>query len=92
MTKKANFLSFIVIFALAITLVVFTKAIYEDDDAAFDMLCVCTDTFHYDELFASVLSYMGIFYERHNSTISPQSIMAFLERHEKSPPLIIAIS
>jgi hypothetical protein len=92
MTKKANFLTFIVICALVIPLVVFAKAIYEDSDAVFDMLCVCADPFHYEEFFARALSYVGIVYEYHNSTIAPQSVMAFLERHEKSPPLTLTIS
>ena len=90
--KKANFLSLILICVIAASLIIFTKAICEDEDSAFDMLCNTNGSFWYEELFASILSYAGIFYEHHDDAISPKSIMAYLERHEKSPPVNPVIS
>jgi hypothetical protein len=85
--KKSNFLSLILICVIVASLIIFTKAICEDEDSALDILCNTNDSFRYEELFASILSYSGIFYEYHDIAISPKSIMAYLERHEKSPPV-----
>jgi hypothetical protein len=85
--KKPNFLSLILICVIAAPLIIFTKAICEDEDSAFDMLCNSADSFRYEELFANILSNPGIFYEHHDTAVSPRSIMAYLERQEKSPPI-----
>jgi serine protease inhibitor len=85
--KKINFLILVLFCVIAASLVIFTKAICDDEDSAFDMLCNANDSFRFEEIFASILSYRGIFYEHHNVAISPISIMAYLERQEKSPPL-----
>jgi hypothetical protein len=85
--KKAKFLSSILVCLIAISLIVFSKALCDDEDSTVDMLCDTNVSFRYEELFASILSRAGIFYEHHHSKISSASIMAFLERHEKSPPL-----
>jgi hypothetical protein len=84
--KKSNLLSLILICVIAASLIIFTKAICDDEDFAFDMLCSTNDSFRYDEIFANILSYAGIFYGHRDITISPIPIMAYLERHEKSPP------
>lgn len=85
--KKTNFLSLILICVIATSLVVFTKAICEDEDFVLAMLCNSSDSFWYEEFLATILSYSGIFYEYQDITIAPKSIMAYLERQEKSPPL-----
>jgi hypothetical protein len=90
--KKSDFLSLILICVIAVPLIIFTRAICEDEDYAFDMLCNAADSFRYQELFADILSYVGVFYEHQDDTVSPQPIMAYLERHEKSPPLNSVIS
>jgi hypothetical protein len=84
--EKAKFLSLILICVIAASLVIFTRAICDDDDSAFDMLCNTNESFRYEEIFASILSHAGIFYEHCDIAISPKSIMSYLERHEKSPP------
>ena len=86
--KKTSLLNLVFICAIAATLFIFTKAIYDDEDSAFDMLCSLVNPFRYVELFSGILRPTGIFYAHHQSAVSPRSIMAFLERHEKSPPVI----
>ena len=87
MMKKTDFLRLIFICAIVASIVIFTKAIYDDEDSAFDMLCSTADPFRYEELFAHIMSSTGIFYAHHESAVSSTSIMAYLERHEKSPPV-----
>lgn len=88
---KLNFLSLILICVIIASVIIFTKAVCEDEDFGFDALCNINDSFRYKELFADILSCSGIFYGHHDIAISHKSIMAYLERHEKSPPAIPAI-
>ena len=85
--KRTNFLSSVLVCLIAISLVVFSKVICEDEDYTLDMLCNTNGSFYYDELLVDILSRAGIFYEQKDSSFSPAPIMAFLERQEKSPPL-----
>jgi len=85
--KKSNFLSLILICVIVASLIIYTKAICEDEDFAFDVLYKTNDSFRFDEFFASILSCSGILYEYRAIAIAPVSIMAYLERHEKSPPV-----
>ena len=89
--KKSNFLNLIIICVIVVSFIIFTKAICEDQDSGFDNLCNANDFIRYEELFDSILSYSGILCEHHDIAISPESIMAYLERYEKSPPTNPAI-
>ncbi len=84
--KKFNSLSLILICAIVASLFIFTKAICEDEDSGFDSLCNANDFIRYEELFASILTCSMALYEHQDIAISPESIMAYLERYEKSPP------
>ncbi|HTZ11017.1 MAG TPA: hypothetical protein VMD04_01370 [Candidatus Margulisiibacteriota bacterium] len=86
--KKIHFLSLTLIFVIAISLLLFTKAICEDEDFALGMLCNSNVSFWYEEFLASISSNPGVFYEYQEVSIAPRSIMAYLERHEKSPPAL----
>ena len=84
--KKSHFLRFGLICLITVSLMVFARGICEDEDSALDMVCNTTDAFWYVKFFVSILSYSGIVYEFHDYTIAPTPILAYLERHEKSPP------
>ncbi len=84
--KKLNLLSCILVLILIASVVVFTKAICEDEDSVSDILCDASDYLRYKELFANILANPGFFYEYPDCVISHKSIMAYLERQEKSPP------
>jgi len=90
--KKPNFLNLILIFILIASVLVFSKAICEDEDSVSDILCDASDYFLYKELFASISSATGFFYEYRNFVISHKSIIAYLERQEKSPPVNSSVS
>jgi hypothetical protein len=81
--KKYHILSLILICVITVSFAIFTKAVYDDEDSTFDLLCSANDFFHYEKLFAAVLSCTGVFYEQPAIAISPQSILAYLEQHEK---------
>jgi hypothetical protein len=85
--KKSNFL--ILICIIAVPFVIFSKAICEDEDSIFDVLCDINGSLRYEQLFVSILSYVGIFYGYRDIALSSPSIMKYLERHEKSPPLTL---
>jgi len=89
--KKSNFLNLLLICVIIISIIIFTKAICEDEDSGFDSLCNANDFIRYAELFAGILSCSGILYEHQDFGISPESIMAYLARYEKSPPADSAI-
>ena len=84
--KKSRFLNLILICILVASVIVFTKAICEDEDSVSDILCDANDYFHYRELFAGILVNFGFFYEYQARVVLHKSIMAYLERQEKSPP------
>jgi len=90
--QKSKFLNFILICILITSVIVFTKAICEDADSVSDILCDANDYFRYRELFASILINSGFFYESYDFVISHKSIIAYLERQEKSPPINSLIS
>ena len=85
--KRLNLLNLVLIFSVIASLVIFTKAVCEDDASSYDSLYYACDCFKYDELFAGILSYPGVFYGYFGTSVSPKSIIAYLERQEKSPPL-----
>ena len=87
--KKPNVLASILICGLAICVIIFTKAIYVDDDSFFEVLGNSANFFAYDELFENILSTAKTFYVHFTQAISSKSIIAYLERQEKSPPLFV---
>ena len=88
--KKYNFISIILVCIIAISLIVVCKAIYEDEDSILDILC-STSASSYEGLFIGILLCLGILYDYRIASISPQSIMAYLARYEKSPPVYPSI-
>jgi len=86
--KKSCFLYLTLTLVIAISLVVFTRVICEDE-IIFENLYISNSFFRYDELLINVLSQRGIFYEHRNYAFSSQPIISYLARHEKSPPLAI---
>ena len=84
--KRSDFLRFVLICGIVAAVIIFTKAICEDEDSTCDILCNTNDSFRYEELFASLLSPTGICDEHRDDAFSRTSITAYLERHEKSPP------
>lgn len=85
--KKLCFLSLVLVCVIAVSSIIFTKALCEDDDPIFDMLCNSNDSFLYDELLANALSQTGLLCEQRNDALSLQPIILYLERQEKSPPV-----
>ncbi len=90
--KKSIFLSLILIcVVMVVPIIIVTRVVCEDEDSALDILCNINDSFVYEKIFASIFSCSGTLYEHRDIMISPRSIMAYLERHEKSPPVNPAI-
>ncbi|MFA6357920.1 MAG: hypothetical protein WCY09_04550 [Candidatus Omnitrophota bacterium] len=83
--EKFGFLKLILVFVLSVFLIAFFTAACDDEDSALDIFCDIDGFFRYDELFAGILFQSGVLYE-HSTAIPPKSFMAYLERHEKSPP------
>jgi hypothetical protein len=69
--KKTGFLRLIFVCLLVASVVIFTKAVYDNDDCAFDMLCSPTLSSRFEELFAHIFSSTGIFYAHHERAASP---------------------
>ena len=90
--KIKSILSLILICLIAASVVIFTKAICEDDDFIFDSLFDLNDYFRYKELFASVLLASAIFYICYNILVLFKSIITYLARYEKSPPINSALA
>jgi len=90
--KRENVAVLILIFIVVACLIVFARAVCEDEDSALDMVCSVNDPLCSEELFADLLSCPGNYYELCDVSISPRSTMVYLERHEKSPPVGPAVS
>ena len=84
--KKFNFIFFVLICIIVVSVILFCKAVYEGEDASFDILCNTNDLQLYAEFFISILLCSGILYADGTVSFSPQSVIAYLARHEKSPP------
>jgi hypothetical protein len=84
--KKYNYISFILVCIIAISVIFFCKAVFEDEDSLFETLCNANDLALYAEFFAGILLCSGILYAYRTISLSPQSVIAYLARHEKSPP------
>ena len=87
--KKYNFVFFILVCLITASIFIFCKAVYEDSDFAFDILCNINDLPLYAEFFISILLCSGILYAFGIIPFSSQSVIAYLARHEKSPPVIL---
>jgi hypothetical protein len=83
--KKRLFLYPVLIVLVAASLVIFARAIC-DDDINLDMLCNLTEPLRYHELLAGIASQEGTFYGDLDPALAPPSIISYLARHEKSPP------
>ena len=90
--KIKSILSLILICLITASLIIFTKAVCEDDDFIFDSLFDLNDYFRYKDLFTSVLLASAIFYICHNLLVLFKSIITYLARYEKSPPVNSALS
>jgi hypothetical protein len=84
--RKHNSISFILVCIIAVSVILFCKAVYEDEDSLFETLCNTNDLSLYAEFFAFILLCSGILYADRAISLSPQSVIAYLARHEKSPP------
>lgn len=84
--EKHNSVSFILVCIIAVSVILFCKAVYEDEDSLFETLCNTNDLSLYTEFFAGILLCSGILYAYRTSSLSPQSVIEDLARHEKSPP------
>lgn len=88
MKAKVYCLTVIVICVVVVALLLFTKAFCEDDDSFVDVLYINDGASHYYQMPENVTLQAGIIYE-HTPKPNPfSSIIAFLERKEKSPPLL----
>lgn len=85
--KKYNFICIILVCIIVVSIILFCKAVYEDDDFIFDILCNTNDLPLYAGFFISILLCSGILYEHGIISFSSQSVIAYLARHEKSPPI-----
>ncbi|GEM_PF-4858196 len=84
--KKTRFFNFILILAIAVSLVIFSRAIC-DDEASFDALCNFTLAQHH-ELFSDIFSQKGVLYADNRAAFSSPQVISYLARQEKSPPPI----
>ena len=85
--KKYSSLSFLCVCIIAVSVILFCKAVYEDEDSLFETLCNASDLALYTDFFALILLCSGILYAYRTVSISLQSVIAYLARHEKSPPI-----
>lgn len=85
--KRLCFIYLSLIVVMTAGLVVFTAAIC-DDDSGFNDLYSAGGSLKYEELFAHILSQRGVFHEYRDDTLSPQPIISYLARQEKSPPVV----
>lgn len=86
--KKIYVLSLVLVCIIAVSTIIFAKALCEDDDPVFDSLCNPSNILHYNELVLAALTETGLFYEQHSHAFSLKPIISYLERQEKSPPHI----
>jgi len=86
--KRLYFLNLIIICIIIASLFIFTKAICDDDDTLLDAP-PHEGYFYYTDLLRSPLSQSGILFELQNNGVSLRQIISYLERQEKSPPLIM---
>jgi hypothetical protein len=84
--KKHNLTNYILVCVITAFIILFCKAVYENEDSIFDILCNTSDSPLYAEFFISILLCSGILYVYWITSLSPQSVIAYLARHEKSPP------
>jgi len=84
--KRFNFVSIILISVIIISIIICCKAVYEDDDFIFDIFGNTNNLMLFEELFICVLFCFGIFYEYEIISFSAHPAIAYLARHEKSPP------
>ena len=89
--KKYNFICIILVCIIVASIILFCKAVYEDDELIFDILCNTNGLSLYAEFFISILLGFGILFEYRIASFSSQSVIAYLARHEKSPPTYPAI-
>ena len=87
--KKLYFSNLIVICIIIASLFIFTKAICDDEDTLLDTPPY-EGHFYYSNLFRNPLSQLGILFELRNNTVQLRQITSYLERQEKSPPLIMS--
>ena len=85
--KKYNIIGIILVCIIVASIILFCKAVYEDDDFIFDIACNTNDFPLYAEFFISILLCFGTLYEYGIISFSSQSVIAYLARHEKSPPI-----
>ncbi|MDD5195871.1 MAG: hypothetical protein PHQ96_09410 [Candidatus Omnitrophica bacterium] len=83
--NKACLLKLTLILIILASLALFTKAIC-DSDVTLETLCNSNDVFQYSELLINISSRRQVFYGRSNDAISPEPIISYLARQEKSPP------
>lgn len=85
--KRLHFVRLFLIAIIAVSLVAFFRAIYDDDDATFDVLCNNNDFLLYTRLLFNPASYQGRLYEYNNVFIYPEAFISYLASKEKSPPV-----
>ncbi len=91
--KKLSFLSLVLLICIiASSLIIFSKALCEDDGPIFDTLCNINGYLRYDEFLATALSQTGLLYEHHKDAFSLKPIISYLERQEKPPPIYSVVS
>jgi len=87
--KKKHSFNLILIFIILFSLFTFFIGIF-DDDTVIDILCKKSDICPYLELSENPISAKGIYHRFDNVSICFESIISYLARHEKSPPLTIS--
>ena len=85
--KRPYFLKLILICIIIASLFIFTKAICDDEDTLLDAP-PHEGCFSYSDLVRSPLPQLGTLFELGDNTIPFRQIISYLERQEKSPPLI----
>jgi len=88
--KRQYYLNLVIICIIVASLVIFTKAICDDDDTLLDAP-PHEGYFYYTDLFRSPLSQSGTLFELQNKDVSLPQIISYLERQEKSPPVNLVI-
>lgn len=89
--KKYNLTGIVLVCIVVISIMFFCKAVYADDDFIFDILCNTNDLPLYAEFFITILLCFGILYEHETILSFSSSVIAYLARNEKSPPVNSAI-
>ncbi len=88
--KKLYFLKLVLIILIVVSLVASFRAIYDDDESTYDIICDNNNFFSYIGFLSSSIYPKGIFYGYNNDLTYPEPLVSYLASKEKSPPSVMS--